>query len=408
MTLNIDLLKELSKIAGDSFYIFDSAKFINNYNNFINAFKTYYENTIVSYSYKTNYIPAIVKLANSLGAYAEVVSEMEYDLAIKIGVNPEKIIVNGPYKTYDAYKKYLLNGSLVNIDSKYEIDIIKKISNEYKDKYLKIGIRCNFIANPEYTSRFGIDIQKDNFLSIYNELKSIKNVKFCSLHSHFPDRDLKFYRNRAITMIKIAKEIINEIPDFIDIGGGFYGNMPEELFKQFNINYLPSYDDYAKEVAESFKENFLNDNKKPTLILEPGTAIVADTMFFVSKVIDIKKVQDKFIANLSGSKFNLGFLSKTVNLPIKIVSIKNNQNYYEDIDFAGYTCIESDYLYKNFRGNLNIGDYVVFSNVGSYSIVFKPPFILPNVPVFEIDHANNIKIIKRKENVDDLFSTYIF
>jgi len=408
MKITFELLKELSKKAGDSFYIFDSAKFADNYDSFLNAFLKYYDNTIISYSYKTNYIPAIVKLAKDLGAYAEVVSELEYDLAIKIGVNPEKIIVNGPYKTFEAYKKYLLNGSLVNIDSKYEIDLIKQLSKEYKNKTFKIGIRCNFVANPDYISRFGIDIQDKNFISIYKELKSIENIKISSIHSHFPDRDIKFYKNRALTMIKIATEILDEVPDYIDLGGGFFGNIPVNLIKQFNIDQLPTYNDYAIEIAQTFYEYFSNTSKKPILILEPGTAIVADTIYFVTKVLDIKKVQNKLIANLSGSKFNLGFLSKTINLPINIFSEKENGNYYENLDFAGYTCIENDYLYKNFNGKLSINDFVVFSNAGSYSVVFKPPFILPNVPIFEIDKFNNIKLIKRQENFDDIFATYIF
>jgi len=408
ISININLLKELSKTAGDSFYIFDSSKFTENYNNFLNAFKKFYDNTIISYSYKTNYIPALVKLAKQLGAYAEVVSEMEYDLAIKIGVEPQKIIVNGPYKSLDSYKKYLLNGSIVNIDSTYEVDIIKKISKKYHNKTFNIGIRCNFIINSEYISRFGIDINEKRFKNIYKELKSIKNIRIKSIHSHFPDRDIKYYRPRSLTMIKIAKELLDEIPEYIDIGGGFYGNMPESLYKQFNIDKLPNYNDYAKEVAELFNDNFKNHIKKPTLILEPGTAIVADTMYFVAKVLDIKRVQNKYIANLSGSKFNLGFLSKTINLPISVIGEKNSCNYYEEVDFAGYTCIESDYLYKNFSGNLCIGDFIVFSNVGSYSVVFKPPFILPNVPVFEIDEFQKIKLIKRKENFEDIFATYIF
>ena len=48
------------------------------------------------------------------------------------------------------------------------------------------------------------------------------------------------------------------------------------------------------------------------------------------------------------------------------------------------------------------GDFIVISNCGSYSIVMKPPFILPNFPVLDID-GDEVEVIKRAESFDDLF-----
>jgi diaminopimelate decarboxylase len=84
-----------------------------------------------------------------------------------------------------------------------------------------------------------------------------------------------------------------------------------------------------------------------------------------------------------------------------------HQQKYEDLDFGGFTCIESDYLYRHFTGDLAKGDMVVFGNVGSYSIVLKPPFILPNFPVIDISEGD-VEIIKRGETFDDLFHTFAF
>ena len=53
------------------------------------------------------------------------------------------------------------------------------------------------------------------------------------------------------------------------------------------------------------------------------------------------------------------------------------------------------------------GDYLVFGNVGSYSVVLKPPFILPNFAV--VDKAGGVtRQVKRPEDFDDLFATYAF
>ena len=109
MALNYKILNDIEKQFGESFYLLDSNKFSNNYDEFVGEFRKYYPKTNVGYSYKTNYTPKLCKIIDQKGAYAEVVSTMEYDLAIKIGVKPKNIIVIGPYKKKHALEKSLLN-----------------------------------------------------------------------------------------------------------------------------------------------------------------------------------------------------------------------------------------------------------------------------------------------------------
>ena len=211
-------------------------------------------------------------------------------------------------------------------------------------------------------------------------------------------------------MLNVAKKLFAFPPKFIDLGGGYFGKMPEFLANQFGGS-LPSYDDYSAAIAKEFLEFYkdLPFDQKPTLVIEPGSAIVADTMFFVAKVVDIKKVGGRYIATTSGSKFNLGSFSSTINMPMDVHNNPNNEaTYYNSIDIAGYTCIESDYLFKNYNGKLSEGDYLTFSNIGSYSVVFKPPFILPNVPIIDVNPSCEGLVVKNKETFDNIFSTFNF
>lgn len=170
-----------------------------------------------------------------------------------------------------------------------------------------------------------------------------------------------------------------------------------------NVEYV----DYANVVAQAVCERFKDNKVKPILLMEPGTALVADAMTFFCKILNIKDIRGRKIAFSSGSRVNFHSRTSKVNLPIKVFS--KNQNVgekYDSIDIGGYTCMEEDYIYRSYSGSLEIDDYVAIDNVGSYSIVFKPPFINPNVPVVaSID--NEIRVIKRKETYDDVFQTYI-
>ena len=137
-----------------------------------------------------------------------------------------------------------------------------------------------------------------------------------------------------------------------------------------------------------------------------------DAMKFASKVISIKSVRGKTFATLLGSAQNINPTLSRRNLPLSIyhdTTSKHVQDIYQDVDFVGYTCIESDYLYRGFSGKLAVGDYVVFSNVGSYSLVLKPPFILPNFAVVEYDtRYGSIELVKENETFEDVFHTFKF
>ena len=49
----------------------------------------------------------------------------------------------------------------------------------------------------------------------------------------------------------------------------------------------------------------------------------------------------------------------------------------------------------------------MINNCGSYSLVMKPPFILPNFPVLDIC-GEKVEVIKKGEVFDDIFHTFAF
>jgi diaminopimelate decarboxylase len=186
-----------------------------------------------------------------------------------------------------------------------------------------------------------------------------------------------------------------------------YGKMKDSLKMQFNTR-IPTYEEYAQKAAAFIADHFQNAKKRPTLFIEPGSALVGDVMRFAAPVVSIKDIRGKAIATLLGSVYNINPTLNRKNPPITVYSdALSARTEYENLDFGGYTCIESDYLYKGYNGPLAVGDIVVFENVGSYSVVLKPPFILPNFPIIEWDNGHT-SVVKRKESFDDLFHTYKF
>ena len=56
---------------------------------------------------------------------------------------------------------------------------------------------------------------------------------------------------------------------------------------------------------------------------------------------------------------------------------------------------------------LSTGDALVYGNVGSYSVVMRPPFILPSNPMLMMNpHDGNFVLIKSKQSNEDVFNLF--
>lgn len=407
MQINSKVISRLRSQYGEAFYLLDSEKFKNNFTELKNIFSSIYPNFNIAYSYKTNYTPKLCKIVNELGGYAEVVSEMEMELALKCGVEPKRIIWNGPIKDSEKMREFLLAGGTVNIDSIDEADEIRDFANSV-ETVLTVGIRCNYDVHDGVVSRFGFDITGDDFKRALEIVTTSKNLHFINFHCHFAKRQIEYWPARAKGMIDVLDQF-GVIPERIDIGGGLFGKMPESLKAQF-IADIPDYQAYAEAAAAVFAEYFKDKEIKPELVIEPGSAVVGDCMKFVGTIKTIKNVRGKYIASILGSQKNISMAG--INPPMEIIHMSEGKQY-ENIDMAGFTCIEGDVLNKDYCGELAVGDAIIINNCGSYSLVMKPPFILPNFPVVDICNMNietgeGVELIKRGETFDDIFHTFNF
>ena len=195
---------------------------------------------------------------------------------------------------------------------------------------------------------------------------------------------------------------------YIDFGSGMNSVMEPDLAKQFS-GHIPSYSEYASILAKAMNDKYglLPYEKQPWLYTEPGTTVISGYVSFLGTVLSIKNVKGKTYVTFDCSGGNMGDICHLKNLPISIFDFGKDKKKCHEASFVGYTCLEHDHIYENFDGELSVGDVVQFRNVGSYSNVFKPPFILPNCAMVSIN-GGKCAPIKRKETMDDVFMTYVF
>lgn len=406
MKLDWERLDAWADRYGDSFYLLDLDAFEANYGEFLSAFRARYARSQIAYSYKTNYIPRLGRCVDELGGYAEVVSDMEYELALRSGVAPERIVLNGPYKDAGLLRKALQGGAIVNLDGPYEVALVEALAASLPDRQLEVGLRCNLDLGQERVSRFGFDAEGDDLRAAFGRLNRLDNCRVAGLHCHYttPRRELEAYDLRTRKMLALCAELYPGAPPrYLDLGGGYFGKVDEALRRQFDV-YMPTYDEYAETVGTLVARAYPGE-AGPELILEPGIALAGNVMSFVARVIDLKTVRGRKMALVSGSVHNVQPTLHQKNPSTRVYHRPDGDSRLAGADLVGYTCLEYDCIYYGYPGEVGAGDYVVFDQVGAYVIVFKPPFIR-GAPAILGHRADQVELVRRAERSGDLFATY--
>ncbi len=391
-------VNEYCSTWGTPLYVFDEEAFLKNYRHFEGCFKSIYKKYTVSYSFKTNYAPYICRLVHKLGGFAEVVSDLELAIARKVGYADDQIVYNGPCKG-PSLEEFILQGGIANVDSFEELSRILSLAEREREREIRFGIRVNIDIGQDFISRFGID--EDDLGRVFEIVKAVPNAKIIGLHCHIGrSRSINAWKNRVQKMLEIADKYFTDPPSYISLGSGMYGEMDPVLARQFGDD-LPVFESYAEAVAKPFADHY-SGTDQPILFTEPGTTLINKYISFIAKVVAIKRIKGRDFVVLNGSKHNMGEICELKQLPIQVIGSSGIKESVQNADFVGYTCLEHDVLYKNYTGEIAVGDSVVFDNVGGYSNVSKPPFIHPNCCMV----SSNGSVIKRAETVEEVMCTY--
>ena len=114
-------------------FILDKEELEKSVKGYQDALKSNFKRSIVGYSVKTNSVPACMKLAGEMGAYAEVVSHDEWELARLCGFDQQHIVYNGPMKSKETFLDAVEHGAIVNIEAKRELEWLKALDDQVSD-----------------------------------------------------------------------------------------------------------------------------------------------------------------------------------------------------------------------------------------------------------------------------------
>ena len=395
-----------AKQHGTPFYLFDEDAFLTNIDILKANLQKYWPEYLPAYSFKTNYSPYICKLAKEKGCYAEVVSDLEYSLARKLGYTNEIIIYNGPFKG-PLMDEHFLAGGIVNIDNYQEALRVCRLAVSEPGRQFRCGIRINLDLGAGFISRFGMAENGKELQESLNAIKDCPNLTLKGLHCHIKaPRDPESWKRRAETMILAADRYISGVPEFISLGSGMVPGRYDEGPEKAN-EFKPSYSDFAEAMFSPFIERYGQSAIKPRVFTEPGRALISRYIKLVATVDNIKEINGRWMATTDASFHNLGEMCGMTRVPIK-VHHTGDGDYYENIDILGYTCLEQDVMYPAYAGYVSPGDIVEFGNAGGYSIVYKPQFMIPQCAMYALRPNGDTIRIMREETFEDVFAKFDF
>jgi diaminopimelate decarboxylase len=394
-------VERLAREHGDSFFLLDLERVSEAHAALLEPFRRRYADTLLAYSVKTNYTPRVLRRVRELGSLAEVVSETEYEIALRAGFTPEEILINGAVHREDFLRNVLQQGVRINLDGWYMLETLHQLSRAQPRQTFRIGLRLNYPVPAAEVSRFGFGADEPGMERLAAWFREHDNCRLAGLHSHFcfAPYTLDSYRARIAGLVDAAAAWFPRIDlDYVDLGSGFRRAAGGPAFGQV-----------AEVVAGVLAARFAG-SRRPTLVIEPGTAIVGHAMAFVCRVYDVKTMAGRTLAVVDGSSHDINTMGWRTRLPVAVLrppGAAAGAAAGEVFEVVGNTAMErKDHLCSGVPGPVAPGDYLVFDGVGSYSCAMKPPFIHP-CPAIVAREQGRYELVKRRESADDFLQTYV-
>ena len=395
---NSKLIQAASEF-GSPLYVYDANKIKYQYNRLVKSFKSV-KNLQLNYAVKALSNISILKYLIDLGSGIDAVSIQEVHLALKGGINPEKIIYTPNGVSMDEIKFASELGVKINIDN---LSVLEDFGNSHPEIPICIRINPHIMAGGNSNisvghidSKFGISIHQIPHLKRIVENTKIR-INGVHMHTGSDILDIDVFLRAAEILFETANHFKDL--DFIDFGSGF------------KVPYYPSdsetnIEELGKKLSKRFNLFCKSYGKNLTLIFEPGKFLVSEAGKFICKVNSIKQTTSTVFAQVdSGFNHFLRPMMYGANHHIENISNPDDTERYYSI--VGYIC-ETDTFASNRKiSTISIGDLLCFNNAGAYCHTMSSNYNSRYRPAEVLYINNQLKLIRKRENFDDLIRNQI-
>ncbi len=389
---------------GSPLYVVSEATLRRNVRAFTAAFRARYPDTVVAYSYKTNYVSGILRVLHQEGAHAEVVSGFELELARSLGVPGRHIVYNGPHKRLDDLRRAIALGARINVDSLEELSDLQELARGAA-RPVKIGLRVNMRLNDPPWDRFGFNLESGQALDACRRVHAAPGLALggFQIHAGTYITDLDIYERAAAGLVTLAKTVAARrwgAIEYLDLGGGYASrNTPLSQLLPGDLT-TPGIEQYAEAICRPLKAALRGLGHRPTLILEPGRALVDDAVTLLVSVVSVKTMLGGRKGVVVDGGVNL--LPTAYYFRHAVTPATDVGGAAETADLLGPLCMQIDVLRRDVPlPAVERGAILLVRHAGAYTISNSMQFIYPRPPVVMVSNGR-LHVLRRGERGEDL------
>lgn len=386
---------------------------------FIQAVTSSFPSVLATYSYKTNCIPGVLQELHQVGFGAEVISPYELWLAEKLGVEGNRIIVNGVNKDIEFIDHAVrLNVASINIDDMSELDMIRQCAKKHGTS-ARVSLRLKL----DRASHFGLAIDSQETMQAVDELaKDPVSFDFRGLHFHLlaanddPEKHIAYLR-KALAFAKRIRDQYQLVTKDLSIGGGYTVPTVKVMSRtEYGLQRLlqmpcspPNPDagvaieDYMRIVSQAFRTVCSqNQLDMPRIIFEPGRIVTSQSHVLLSKIHAIKKSAAGPDTAMTDAGKILTSYPCDYEYHQMFVANRMNHPCAKTYHLMGRLCTPTDWLAKyRYLPTLSRGDVVAVMDAGAYFTSYSSNFSFPRPELLMLDDGE-VQCIRNRETFEHL------
>ena len=395
--------QQLNAIAGEfgtPVYVYHAERIAGQYNKLKHAFRN--SNARFFYACKSLTNLNILNYINSLGAALDCVSINEVKLGLMAGFNNKNILFTPNCVDFDEIVQAKELGVNINIDN---ISILEQFGNKFGNSY-PVCIRLNphimaggnfKISTGHVDSKFGISIHQMRHIERVVKTTNL-NVEGVHMHTGSEIKDINVF----LLGLDVMMNTIEHFPNlkYIDLGSGF------------KVPYQPSDSEtdvelLGQKIAQAF-DQFENKKVKTLEVwFEPGKYLVSQAGYFIVNTNVIKQTPAALFAGVN-SGFNHLIRPMMYEAYHHIENISNPGGAERIYNIVGNICETDTFAYDRKISEIREGDFLVFYNAGAYGFEMSSNFNSRLKPAEVMVTEGKAKLIRRKEEFEDLLKNQVY
>ncbi len=384
-------------------------------------------------SIKANFVLALRRILTQEGMGCDTFGPGELEAALRSGVRPELVSVNGSVKDAALIERAVSAGARITLDSAREVEVVREaalrlgrtatVRFRLRPDYVELVDPSEFAEDPiairTFAQTYKPGIPTEELLKVGPAALSAEELEVSGVMAHLGRHHhrTEVWRGMVRAFVGLIADLSSTwdgwAPGEIDVGGGFAS--PRDPTGRAlhrgaeRPERAPSVEEYAEAITSTLREELLHHGLDPagkTLEVEPGRSLYADAGIHLASVRNVKREADRVPPTWVETDTTEMFLPDLLiehNRWIMVLATRADSSPAEPVDVVGMSCgfdmLGRDVLLPEVKP----GDVIAFLDTGAYQDASASNFNALPRPATVLVCDDMAEVVKRAETVEDVF-----